>query len=124
MINNLEFVNRMDRIFKFYDLSASAFADRIGVQRSSISHLMAGRNKPSLEFVMKVIEAFPEVDLHWLINGKGSFPAKIKSPAPTSIHEVQNTAVGLRKESDANPRAIDKIIIFYSDGSFKAYSEG
>lgn len=123
MLNNLDFANRMDRIFKFYDLSASAFADRIGVQRSSISHLMGGRNKPSLEFVMKVIEAFPEVDLHWLISGKGSFPAKTKPLAPIGMEGKENTAIDLRKESGINSKAIDKIIIFYSDGSFKAYSE-
>ncbi|WP_353057433.1 helix-turn-helix transcriptional regulator [Arenibacter sp. H213] len=113
----------MDRILKFYDLSASTFADKIGVQRSSISHLLSGRNKPSLEFVMKVTASFPEVDLHWLIYGKGSFPHKPKNPTPP---QTQITKPNLA-EADKNPlsssKEIDKIIIFYSDGSFKAYTE-
>lgn len=120
MINSSEFIERIERILKFYDLSASAFADNIGVQRSSISHLLAGRNKPSLDFVMRVVHTFPEVDLYWLINGKGNFPSKTKTPinAPT-----QNTPLDPKKEPTTGPETIDKIIIFYSDGSFKSYSE-
>ncbi|MCM4152522.1 XRE family transcriptional regulator [Arenibacter sp. N53] len=104
-------------------MSASVFADTIGVQRSGISHLLAGRNKPSLEFVLKVVSSFPEVDLYWLIYGEGVFPKKAKT-TPSS-----NPAVGrvIKRESSDDPnskhRTIDKIVIFYSDGSFKAYSE-
>src|SRR5690554_1206515 len=120
MINGSEFSERIDRMLKFYDLTASAFADKIGVQPSSISHLLAGRNKPSLEFVMRVVQTFHEVDLHWLIHGKGSFPAKTKVVAPTGIQAPQRKSTENRKESVVNPKAIDRIIIFYSDGSFKA----
>ncbi|HLT50893.1 MAG TPA: helix-turn-helix transcriptional regulator [Arenibacter sp.] len=122
MINSSEFSDRIDRMLKFYDLTASAFADKIGVQRSSISHLLAGRNKPSLEFVMRVVQTFPEVDLHWLINGKGGFPAKMKL-AVSIPQEAQSQPMDTGKVSVANPGTIEKIIIFYSDGSFKAYSE-
>lgn len=74
MINTDDFVKRLETIFDYYGLSASSFADKINVQRSSISHLLSGRNKPSLDFILKVIESFPEVELLWLLNGKGNFP--------------------------------------------------
>src|SRR5210317_2151913 len=74
MINNSEFAGRLRKIMEYHQLSASAFADAIGVQRSSISHLLSGRNKPSLDFVLKVVREFPEVNLYWLLNGKGNFP--------------------------------------------------
>ena len=74
MINTDDFVKRLETIFEYYGLTASSFADKISVQRSSISHLLSGRNKPSLDFILKVIESFPEVELLWLLNGKGSFP--------------------------------------------------
>lgn len=122
-MNTAEFINRIDQILKFHDLSASVFADTIGVQRSSISHLLAGRNKPSLEFVLKVVTSFPDVDLYWLLFGKGSFPKKAKA-AP--IEEPESKEVVKNEVSRADfPRseAIDKIVIFYSDGSFKSYSE-
>ena len=122
-MNTSDFINRIDQILKFHDLSASVFADTIGVQRSSISHLLAGRNKPSLEFVLKVVASFPEVDLYWLLFGKGSFPKKTK--ASTDVQAESKVVVKSEVSRDTKPRNgdIDKIIIFYSDGSFKSYSE-
>lgn len=74
MVNIDDFIKRLQILLDYYGLSASAFADKIDVQRSSISHLLSGRNKPSLDFILKVIEVFPDVDLYWIINGKGNFP--------------------------------------------------
>ena len=74
MVNIDDFIKRLEIILDYYNLSASAFADKISVQRSSLSHLLSGRNKPSLDFIIKVIEVFPEVDLYWILNGKGTFP--------------------------------------------------
>lgn len=74
MINTDDFVKRLETIFEYYSLTASSFADKINVQRSCISHLLSGRNKPSLDFILKVMENFPEVELLWLLNGKGNFP--------------------------------------------------
>ncbi|RAJ12667.1 DNA-binding XRE family transcriptional regulator [Arenibacter echinorum] len=122
-MNTADFINRIDQILKFHDLSASVFADTIGVQRSSISHLLAGRNKPSLEFVLKVVASFPEVDLYWLLFGKGSFPKKAKVSPDMQVES--KVVVKSEVPGDTIPRtqAIDKVIIFYSDGSFKSYSE-
>lgn len=74
MVNIDDFVKRLEIILDYYALNASSFADKIGVQRSSMSHLLSGRNKPSLDFVLKISEVFPEVDLYWILNGKGNFP--------------------------------------------------
>jgi len=63
---------RIQLLLKYKDLSAAAFADLIDVQRSNISHLLSGRNKPSLEFIQKVLKKFPEIRPEWLISGKGS----------------------------------------------------
>lgn len=74
MVNIDDFVKRLEIILDYYALNASSFADKIGVQRSSMSHLLSGRNKPSLDFVLKISEVFPEVDLYWILNGTGNFP--------------------------------------------------
>ncbi|MDR7212038.1 helix-turn-helix transcriptional regulator [Flavobacterium piscis] len=76
MVNIDDFIKRLEIILDYYGLNASSFADKIGVQRSSMSHLLSGRNKPSLDFVMKILEVFPDVDLYWILNGKGDFPKK------------------------------------------------
>lgn len=67
------FVNRLEYILENFDYTASAFADKIGVQRSSLSHLLSGRNKPSLDFILKVNTTFPQLNLDWLIKGEGDF---------------------------------------------------
>ncbi|MEZ4971235.1 MAG: helix-turn-helix transcriptional regulator [Flavobacteriaceae bacterium] len=122
-MNTSDFINRIDHILKFHDLSASVFADRIGVQRSSISHLLAGRNKPSLEFVLKIVSSFPDVDLYWLLFGDGSFPKKTGTPPNMETGAKMAPKKETTGDAIPKPQAIDKIIIFYSNGSFKSYSE-
>jgi transcriptional regulator with XRE-family HTH domain len=134
MLNIEEFVN--------YALSASAFADKIGVQRSSMSHLLSGRNKPSLDFVMKILEVFPDVDLYWILTGKGSFPERdnetsseiIKSFTTVSSNEnshetkddnqivIESPSKLKSSTLDLEDNEIEKIVLFYKNGTFKAYS--
>ena len=141
MVNTEQFTKRLHTIMEYYDLSAASFADKIDVGRSSISHLLSGRNKPSLDFVMKIINAFPEVELYWLLNGKGSFPKKEKessSPQPTTspspvksfeqppknlfTGEQENRNVPLTNAiTGASKKEIKRIVIFYRDGSFEAF---
>ncbi len=119
MINTPDFTERLKKIIGFYDETASSFAEKIGVQRSSISHILSGRNKPSLDFVMKVLHSYPEVDLYWLMNGKGEFP-KVNTLQNDEVKEQMPNVV-VKNESTKSNSEIDKIIIFYKDGSFKSY---
>jgi transcriptional regulator with XRE-family HTH domain len=126
MINNSEFAERLRQIMEFYQLSASAFAERIQVQRSSISHLLSGRNKPSLDFVMRVVREFDQVELYWLLNGKGSFPDDGTSNIERKTQSVSSEPE-YSKQRDSLPPAstssdIERIVVFYKDGSFKAYT--
>ena len=70
MINQEEFVFRLKKVMEYYSETAASFSEKIGVQRSSISHILSGRNKPSLEFIQKVLAQFPKVSADWLISGK------------------------------------------------------
>jgi len=120
MINSVEFTERLQKVIDFYSESASSFAEKIGVQRSSISHILSGRNKPSLDFVMKVLHAYPEVEIYWLMNGKGNFPNEPKIlESPNSNLKPTITPPQIRN-TDSNSE-IDKIVIFYKDGTFKSY---
>ncbi len=127
MINNSEFADRLTIIMRFYQLSASAFADKIQVPRSSISHLLSGRNKPSLDFVLKVVKEFDDVELYWLLNGKGTFPLS-ESSAPALQQEVQKSELTAKPRFDASEvetntqsKKIERIVIFFDDGTFKEY---
>ncbi len=128
MVNTEQFAERLQKILEYYDLSAAAFADEIEVGRSSISHIISGRNKPSLDFVMKVVKKFPEVELYWLLNGKGSFPsssreAENEPPPPTRIpaKEIPGVKTEALPVQQNSGKSISKIVIFYTDGSFEAF---
>jgi transcriptional regulator with XRE-family HTH domain len=117
MINNLDFAHRLNKVMDYYQLSAAAFADKINVQRSSISHLLSGRNKPSLDFVLKVLEEFKEVELYWLLNGKGNFPKKVDTDTTTPLKSDSAQIL----TQNLSSKEIDRIVIFYNDGTFKNY---
>ncbi len=136
MVNNEEFIKRLQLILSHYGLSAAAFADSIEVQRSSISHLLSGRNKPSLDFVLKVVQTYSEVNLYWLLNGQGRFPSEKTASLPLKKHTETTNSV-LQKEAQENPtdteslifdpktaadQDIEKIIIFYKQGHCKVYT--
>lgn len=116
MVNSKAFIKRLEKIIDYYDLTASAFAEKVEVQRSSISHLLSGRNKPSLEFVLKVVTHLPEVNLYWLLNGKGSFPETKEKDIPPTSNEEQKKTIAYKKE-------VNKVIIFYTDGTFETFDK-
>lgn len=134
MVNTEEFTQRLHKIMEYHELSAASFADKIDVGRSSISHLLSGRNKPSLDFVMKIINAFPDVELYWLLNGKGSFPKKEEqdtAPAPSRpVASLESKSQDLFSNAEevispirsaGKDRKISRIVIFYEDGTFDAF---
>lgn len=157
MVNTEDFIKRLEIILDYYSLNASSFADKIGVQRSSLSHLLSGRNKPSLDFILKILDVFPDVDLYWVLNGKGTFPKSefdnnINIPPSTPIADTPIVEIKMEKTADlfsgelpnnkkqvdekqatsfSNTKfpptqkedsEIDRIVIFYKNGTFKTYS--
>jgi len=108
---------RIRLILKANNLTSSEFADKIGVKRSNLSHVLSGRNKPGLEFLSKIIESFPNVNASWLITGtqrNGAFQEdddEVKAPK-------NKNAVSSVGKSDSD---IEKIVVFYTDGTFTSH---
>jgi transcriptional regulator with XRE-family HTH domain len=133
--------NMKERILKLLDnekLSATKFADIIGVQRSSISHIISGRNKPSFDFISKTIEKFPDVNAEWLITGKGNMykdyisdsEEKGRDPELFTKKDIKEGSVKDEKDEKAqlikqvtNVNNIQKVIILMEDGTFREYSK-
>ncbi|WP_439883054.1 helix-turn-helix domain-containing protein [Pontibacter sp. MBLB2868] len=139
-------VERIQQLMEFKGFSSSQFADTIEVPRAVISHIISGRNKPSLDVVLKVIAAFPEISKDWMLLGEGEMlkslvtnvgsdsPGIIGAPTPdTSVHElqekvhepgkIQNTPienVPSGKDQEGT-KTIEQIVVFYSDKTFIAY---
>ena len=71
---------RISKVIEYSELTSSEFADEIDVRRSSVSHIPSGRNKPSLDFITKVKDRFPELEWEWLINGNGKMIKEKEEP--------------------------------------------
>jgi len=94
-----------DRLIQLLDLeqlTPSKFADLIGVQRSSISHVLSGRNNPSYDFLQKTLKAFPGLNAEWLMLGQGKMYEHIGQTSPTTLFDSvpaeKETAPGFEDE--------------------------
>ncbi len=97
-------VNRIQEILKRYNLTAARFADQLDVPRSTISHILSERNKPSLEFIQKVLDNYPAISTNWLIKGEGTIfgkEADLFSELETKSEPVHKEETGRKiKEED------------------------
>jgi transcriptional regulator with XRE-family HTH domain len=63
--------SRISLLLRAKNITPAQLADDIGVQRSGISHILNGRNKPSLDFIQRIIKKYPDISMNWLIFGDG-----------------------------------------------------
>ena len=118
--------NRIALVLKTKDISPSQLADELGVQRSGISHIMNGRNKPSLEFVQKLIRLYPDISMQWILFGEGPMmnpypgiagPAEVVSsekPKPRMMElfsmDDDSATNGVTPEKEKEPETLPKPI--------------
>jgi len=160
-MNRSPIADRIEDLISHKSLSIKVFSEELGVQRSSLSHILSGRNKPSLDFILKILSTYPEVNEKWLLHGKGellkSIESSLKSAIPTestsksasqpdtivtkeldtsvtssargnitNVPELDSAlkkkAIGLKSNGLASTnKAIQQVVILYSDGSFEAF---
>ena len=118
MLNNKLVAERIAKIIKENNLSASSFSKMIGVQRSSISHILSGRNNPSLDLLLKIHNAFNYISLEWLILGYNSMEK--------TLEEIQNVdkselIIDEKELSDNKQSLLREIVYYYNDGSFERF---
>ena len=110
------FIKKLKILLNKEDLNASKFSEIIGVQRSSVSHILSGRNKPSLYFILKIHKSTIDVDLEWLLSDDPE-----QDLNSTTLSNKENTKKDLKIDFIKNDN-IDRIVIFFSDGSFRTYN--
>ena len=136
-----------DRIKTFMDyveLTAAQLADKIGVQRSSFSHILNGRNKPSADFIIKLLKTFPDLDANWLFGNSDIMLLSLKkrrqpqfydqeekqkelfNDTNKDVEEEKGTSTFNKPEDHGESfqqksKQAEKIVIFYSDKSYREY---
>ena len=111
----MEIKDRIQKIINRSGLSASDFSKKLNIQRSRLSHILSGRNNPSLEIIVKINKSFPKYSLDWLINGQELPLPDPKTPLFDDI---------LKKKTFSEPKKkINKIILFYDDKTFETFEK-
>lgn len=104
------------RLMESENMSPAKFADEIGVQRSSISHILSDRNKPSYDFIQKVLSKFPGISVEWLLTGKGTMIKNV-SITPKEIKQAslfeENTTRSQNNATETNKNN-EKISVDYN----------
>lgn len=136
-------------LMKAQGMTPTQFADEIGIQRSSVSHILSGRNNPSLDVILKILGRFKEIDSNWLILGKGNLlkerdldnsPTLFNLDEDEEIIDKNLKEIDLKEEEKEkeiktnnieiqeniiamqntnSQRSISKIIILYNDNSYE-----
>ncbi len=102
-------VERIKVLMAHYQLNAARFSDAIGMQRSAVSHVLSGRNKPSLDFVLRIKKHFPEISLDWLTLGEGEMvESTVSSPAAGAAQNLFSTQPDTRNTTVAVNETTDK----------------
>ncbi|MDR2563621.1 MAG: helix-turn-helix transcriptional regulator [Prevotellaceae bacterium] len=109
--------NRIIQLMSEKGLSRIEFAEKIGVQRSNISHILEGRNRPSLDFIEKLARAYPALNMNWLLKGEGSMFKKMEqmslfsteteansAPEQLALYSAEDTST-VQKEVKVNPES-------------------
>jgi len=146
--------DKIKQVLTIKNLSPSYLADDIGVQRSSISHILSGRNRPSLDIIQKIVRRFPEFTYEWFLEDDGQLstdetsmqlpigtktqrdmtsitrqssdkPDQPASSNPASTLADQSSTydkTNIPKQEVSSKQVIDRILIFYTDGTFREYT--
>lgn len=139
---------RLQQFLAAENISQSQFAETIGVARASVSHILAGRNRPGYDFICSLLEHYPSLNSEWILMGKGKMykgavdkapqadaPVIAPVPAPLEAHKdengtmVQESLFTAQEEPEihasapvppvSSARTVSKIIVFYSDNTFQ-----
>jgi len=114
-MENEEMKDRIAHIIRAKNLTAAEFAIRLGIQPSNISHLLSGRNNPSLDFVRKLKDTFPEYNLDWIVMGKG--PMTVSEPY---IMPVSGTGLPEMKAEENKANVLDGTLFASQEMSYKS----
>ena len=142
IITDIAMKDRILQFLKAENKSSAQLAEEIGVQPSGISHILSGRNKPSLDFVIKMLEKYKFLSTEWLLFGKGTMyrepemqqlfedslnisavDDKISEEIRETVKKNEKKDTLVTDNEDVKP-SLERIVWFFDDGSFREYSPG
>ena len=116
-MNKKNILNRIKKIIEENNLSNSEFAEKIGIPKSSVTHLLSERNNPSLDIIIKISEAFEDISADYLIFGQENQSESTIQDPNTLFSELEQ---GISEDSvkDSNNK-VKSIILIYENNKFE-----
>ena len=127
------FKDRLEHILRSKNLTATQFANLMKIQPSNVSHLLNGRNKPSVDFLTKLKEIFPEYSFDWIIMGRKPITINEPNPTPSDSENVKledkieekiiefddiDEKIEENKPITTENKEVEKILLIYSDKTY------
>ena len=109
---------RLLQFLQAENITQAQFADTLSVARGSVSHILAGRNKPGYDFLESLLLHYPRLNLDWLMTGKGRM---YRDEMPSDASEMAMGELFPQMEVSAAARQIDRITVFYSDNTYQEF---
>ena len=109
---------RLLQFLQAENITQAQFADTLSVARGSVSHILAGRNKPGYDFLESMLLHYPRLNLDWLMTGKGRM---YRDESPSGAPESPAPELFPVSEAPAPGRQIDRITVFYSDNTYQEF---
>ena len=132
MADNIESeaTNMKERIIKIMEcerMGQAQFASAIGIQRAAMSHIISGRNNPSLDVMTKILHRYPQINPDWLLLGKGEM-LRDNTPAmepadniAKNRKELENSEKAWAVSVERPSKTVSKIMVFYSDNTYDTF---
>lgn len=109
---------RLLQFLQAENITQTQLADTLSVARGSVSHILAGRNKPGYDFIESLLLHYPKLSLEWLITGKGRMYKDLEN-SNSSENSAQLSLFGPQMTLPA--REIERILVFYSDNTYQEF---
>jgi transcriptional regulator with XRE-family HTH domain len=130
----MELKDKIIRLIQLLEMSSSQFADQIGLKRPVLSHILTARNKPSLDIIQKIVDAFPELGYNWIgedqvLDDKLVVSLR-KKYSVNSLNFLESSELSIPEygskqnqiSNSQNAKKISYVIVFYTDGTMQTYN--
>jgi transcriptional regulator with XRE-family HTH domain len=107
---------RLLQFLQAENITQAQFADVLDVARGSVSHILSGRNKPGYDFLESLLLHYPQLNMEWLLTGKGRMYKDGETGAETEFLDLPSSDISLETAPE-----ISHILVFYSDNTFREF---
>lgn len=117
--------NRILKLIEILNMDRVTFANSVNIKQATLSHILTGRNDPTLNIILQIHEKYPTIDINWLLYGNESdnpFIGNTNNNMQSNINKQENQNTEKVIYLEKNPKKITEIRVFYDDQTFDIFT--